>query len=124
MTFGNNEGRAYLYFSSSTVVNPRITSVKDVPFDQGGKVKLKWIRSGYDYLNQNLITGYLIEKSDPPGDGGFYWEALATVPATMNPSYQYTATTPNDSLRWQTAEFNITESLRRHRTMISSGDLI
>lgn len=59
---GNNNGKAYLYFSSSTVVNPRITSVKDVPFDQGGKVKLKWIRSGYDYLNQNLITGYLIEK--------------------------------------------------------------
>ena len=95
---GNNNGKAYLYFSSSTVVNPRITSVKDVPFDQGGKVKLKWIRSGYDYLNQNLITGYLIEKSDPPGDGGFYWEAIATVPASLNPSYQYTATTPNDSL--------------------------
>jgi len=95
---GLNAGKAYLYFSSSPVVNPRIVSVKDVPFDQGGKVKLKWIRSGYDYLNQNLITGYLIEKSDPPGDGGFYWEALATVPATMNPSYQYTATTPNDSL--------------------------
>ncbi len=94
----NNEGRAYLYFSNSPVVNPRISSVKDVPFDQGGKVKLKWIRSGYDYLNQNLITGYLIERSDPPGDGGFNWEALETVPAAMNPAYQYTANTPNDSL--------------------------
>ncbi|HMR42032.1 MAG TPA: integrin alpha, partial [Ignavibacteria bacterium] len=69
-------GKAYLYFSTAPVVKPRIVSVKDVPFDQGGKVKIKWNRSGFDYINQNVITNYLVEISDPPGTNGFYWETL------------------------------------------------
>ena len=95
---GNDAGKAYLYFSTSPVVIPRIISVKDVPFDQGGKVKIKWNRSGFDYINQNVITNYLVEISDPPGTNGFYWETLTNIPASTNPSYQYTAATPNDSL--------------------------
>lgn len=94
----SNSGSAYMYFSSPLSVNPRISSVKDVPFDQGGKVKIKWNRSGFDYVNQNLITDYLIEISDPPGVNGFYWESLGEVPASFNPQYQYTANTPNDSM--------------------------
>ncbi|MFZ1323405.1 MAG: FG-GAP-like repeat-containing protein, partial [Ignavibacteria bacterium] len=95
---GSQAGKAYLYFSTAPVVNPRIVSVKDVPFDQGGKVKIKWNRSGFDYINQNVVTNYLVEISDPPGTEGFYWETLTTIPANTNPSYQYTASTPSDSL--------------------------
>ncbi|MBK8553629.1 MAG: FG-GAP repeat protein [Ignavibacteria bacterium] len=94
----SNSGSAYMYFSSPMSVNPRISSVNDVPFDQGGKVKIKWNRSGYDYVNQNLITDYLIEISDPPGVNGFYWETLSEIPASFNSQYQYTADTPNDSM--------------------------
>ncbi|HAY32868.1 MAG TPA: FG-GAP-like repeat-containing protein [Ignavibacteria bacterium] len=94
----SNSGSAHLYFSSPMTVRPRISSVKDVPFDQGGKVKIKWNRSGYDYLNQNLITNYLIEISDPPGVNGFYWETLSEIPASFNSQYQFTANTPTDSM--------------------------
>ena len=94
----SNSGSAYAYFSSPMTVSPRISSVKDVPFDQGGKVKIKWNRSGFDYVNQNLITDYLIEISDPPGVSGFYWETLNEIPASFNSQYQYTANTPNDSM--------------------------
>ena len=94
----SNSGSAYIYFSSPMTVSPRISSVSDVPFDQGGKVKIKWNRSGFDFINQNLITDYLIEISDPPGINGFYWETLIEIPASYNSQYQYTANTPNDSM--------------------------
>ncbi|MBK8983713.1 MAG: FG-GAP repeat protein [Ignavibacteria bacterium] len=94
----SNSGSAFVYFSSPMTISPRINSVKDVPFDQGGKVKIQWNRSGFDYVNQNLITDYLIEISDPPGVNGFYWGTLAEIPASFNSQYQYTADTPNDSM--------------------------
>ena len=94
---GLNFGKAYLYMSTAANVNPRISSAEDVPFDQGGFIKMKWFRSGFDVLNVNLITQYKIEVSDPPGAGGFFWENIATIPASLYPTYQHTVATPNDS---------------------------
>jgi len=91
-------GRAYIYQSSSPSVKPSIMSAKDVPFDQGGFANLRWARSGYDVIGQNIITGYLIERSLPPGSIGFAWNTVTTIPATKNPQYFYPAPTLNDSM--------------------------
>ena len=95
---GSNAGRAYLYLSSSPSVKPILMSSKDVPFDQGGIVNLRWVRSGYDVQGQDIITGYLIERSLPPGIHGFAWNTVNTIPATKNPQYFYPAPTLNDSM--------------------------
>ena len=95
---GASSGRAMVYISSSPKIQPGIISVRDVPFDQGGFVSLKWMRSGFDAAVQNSVTGYLIEKSLPPGISGFSWQNVATVPATRNPSYTFNAPTQSDSM--------------------------
>ena len=97
-TGGLAAGRAFLYMSSSPASEPGIVSVRDVPFDQGGIVAVKWMRSGYDINGQSIITGYLIEKSLPPGISGFSWQSVATIPATKNLSYTYNAATQSDSM--------------------------
>ncbi len=94
---GSSSGRAYLYISSSPPIVPRIASVKDVPFDQGGDVGVNWIRSGYDARGISRVTSYLVERSVPPGTQGFAWEALATIGAAQNPQYSLTASTRYDS---------------------------
>ena len=91
-------GRTFLYMSSSPASEPGIISVKDVPFDQGGFVAVKWMRSGYDIIGQSVVTGYLIEKSVPPGISGYSWQSVATIPATKNLSYTYNASTQSDSM--------------------------
>jgi hypothetical protein len=47
-------------------VAPRVTSVRDVPNDQGGRVFLTWVRSGYDYPGARFITGYAVWRRVPP----------------------------------------------------------
>ena len=80
---GNTAGRAYLYLSSSPPIQPRIMSVKDVPFDQGGQVFVNFVRSGYDARGEsNIITEYLIEISNPPGINGFSWWQAGSVQTT------------------------------------------
>ncbi len=95
-------GNAHLFLSSSTEVIPRIISADDVPFDQGGFVNLRWLRSGFDTQNENLITDYLIERSLPPGINGFAWNTVAIVPAVHNTQYFYAANTLNDSMNSNT----------------------
>jgi len=90
-------GAISIYLSSSTATVPRIMAVKDVANDQGGSVRLKFTRSGYDVTGQNKITGYYIEKSPPPGASGFTWEPVATITPSQNPIYSYTAATWGDS---------------------------
>ena len=97
-TSSSYRGKAYFSFSSATQVRPRIVSAKDVPFDQGGKVALKWMRSGYDALGQSTVTSYRIEMSDPPSGGNYYWELIGSMSASNNLFYQFTANTPNDSM--------------------------
>jgi hypothetical protein len=96
--YNSNTGRTYIYYSSSPSVNPNIVSIKDVPFDQGGYVKLKWVKSGNDVPVTGTITSYLIERSVPPGAGGYQWEQIGTVlPTQNNLYYYYTTSTPADS---------------------------
>jgi len=91
-------GKAYLYLSSFPPVSPNLVFVKDVPYDQGGYVQLKWARSGYDVPGISKITQYLIQRSFPPSEAGFFWETIGALPATHELFYSYVASTPNDSM--------------------------
>ncbi|MBK6774254.1 MAG: FG-GAP repeat protein [Ignavibacteria bacterium] len=95
---GSFAGRAYLYLSSSPSVKPILNTVKDVPNDQGGQIYLKWARSGYDVQSIGTITDYVVQRSYPPSGGNFSWENIAYIPATNEPFYAYTASTPFDSI--------------------------
>jgi len=94
---GSNSGAAYVYLSSSPSIKPTLSNIRDVPFDQGGKINLKWIRSAYDVVGTNKITDYYIEVSDPPSGGNFYWNPAGIVTATKNQFYSFNVTTPFDS---------------------------
>jgi hypothetical protein len=96
---GTDAGRAYLYLSSPPTIKPRTMSVKDVPYDQGGKVYLNFVRSAYDALNEsNIVTEYVVEMSTPPGVNGFSWSQIGSVQPMQNVYYTYIANTPNDSM--------------------------
>jgi hypothetical protein len=95
---GTSSGRGYLYLSSSPPINPRAISAKDVPYDQGGVLKLKWVRSGNDYQGGGSIVNYLIQQSPPPGITGFMWSSVMTVPATNTTYYSQNVSTDNDSM--------------------------
>ncbi|MBK8983682.1 MAG: FG-GAP repeat protein [Ignavibacteria bacterium] len=94
---GSLAGRAYLYLSSSPSVKPILNYVKDVPNDQGGKVNLKWARSGYDVIGNSLITDYSVFRSFPPSEGNFAWEEVSTITARKISFYSYVNNTPYDS---------------------------
>ena len=94
---GTGTGRAYLYLSSAPAVKPRILSVNDVPLDQGGFVRVRWARSGYDISGQNRLGEYILQRSDPPGLSGFVWDYVATIPALRQSEYSFVCTTPSDS---------------------------
>ena len=96
--FNSQTGRVSCYFSTPPKVIPRIVSAKDVQFDQGGKLLLKWMRSGFDSPEINVVTFYKVEKSNPPSGNGFSWEAIANISAGHNISYDYTVDMPNDSM--------------------------
>ena len=95
---GTSGGRAYLYLSSAPSVKPIFNLLKDVPNDQGGQIYLKWARSGYDVQSIGTITDYVVQRSYPPSGGNFSWENIAYIPATNEPFYAYTASTPFDSI--------------------------
>ncbi|HET6349759.1 MAG TPA: T9SS type A sorting domain-containing protein [Candidatus Krumholzibacteria bacterium] len=42
---------------------PVLVSVKDVPGDQGGHVKVNWLASGYDVAGQRIITRYSVWRA-------------------------------------------------------------
>ncbi len=89
-------GKTLLFRSSAPAVNPNFIYVKDVPNDQGGKVHLKWARSGYDTPGFAVVIDYFIQRSYPPIGGNFSWETIFAIPATNEPFYTYTANTPYD----------------------------
>ena len=96
---GNNSGtgKVYIYFSSPPSVKPILNYVKDVPNDQGGRVNLKWARSGYDVNGSSLITDYLVQRSFPPTGGNFSWQNISTISASHESFYTYVDFTPSDS---------------------------
>jgi len=96
---GTVYGHVYVFLSTAPTIIPRITTIKDVPFDQGGYVNVNFVRSGYDAKGENnKITEYLIEMSNPPGINGFSWSQIGTVQPVQNNLYTFTAHTPNDSM--------------------------
>ncbi len=90
-------GKAYIFTGSLISIKPVLKYVKDVPNDQGGKVNLKWARSGYDVNGNNIITNYIVERSYPPSGGNYSWEEIGNITANKNPFYNFTADTPLDS---------------------------
>ena len=95
--FNSSTGSANIYTGSAIGIKPVLNYVKDVPNDQGGKVNLKWLRSGYDVQGNSVITDYLIQRSFPPSGGSFSWENIATIPASHESYYTYLDSTPSDS---------------------------
>ena len=93
----NSTGNSYLYLSSPPLIKPSMKSIKDIPLDQGGFVRVKWNRSGYDIPGQNRIAEYILQRSDPPGTSGFVWDYVATIPAIRAFEYSYVSPTPSDS---------------------------
>lgn len=93
----NYTGKTYVYLGSAISTKPILLYAKDVPNDQGGKVNLKWARSGYDVNGNTLITDYLVQRSFPPTGGNFSWQNVAVVPASHESFYTYVDLTPADS---------------------------
>ena len=58
--------------------DPTLYAVKDVPADQGGKVRLEWYASGRDVLNQDIISHYTIWRAID--QAAFATAAAAGVP--------------------------------------------
>jgi hypothetical protein len=112
-------------FGPDTTILPRIVSVTDVPLDQGGKVKLRWLPSSLEAAppdSGHTVTQYFIWREIPQaafvsaqaasttGDGttrsllhttlaarDYFWEFVVALPASRFTGYSYTAATTNDS---------------------------
>lgn len=106
--------------------NPDVSSVKDVPDDQGGKMQLQWRSSVYDAYPKTHITEYSVWRrvdalahasvgiglDKMPGlghldgeheqivrtSGGFAWEWIANVPARYFRTYALTVQSLSDSM--------------------------
>ena len=67
---------------------PTVTSVADVPGDQGGKVKVNWTASGHDVLNLQTITHYSVWRATDPIAAA---NALANDPSLLVDAADVTA---------------------------------
>lgn len=94
---GTSSGEADIFISSAPSVKPGLIYAKDVPFDQGGQLNLKWSRSAYDVTGINKITGYLVQRSFPPTSGNYSWQNVTNITASNEPFYTYIDNTPYDS---------------------------
>lgn len=105
-------------FEVDPEVAPLILSVRDVPLDQGGKVKVSWRASSWDRspgdpearvhkyfvwrevpdeaLAAGRVTSDLMLRAVPGGTPS-YWEFVVSLPASAFPGYSYTAATTSDS---------------------------
>lgn len=72
---------------------PVITSIEDVPGDQGGQVYVRFVRSGHDTNAPRSAESYTIERND---DGT--WVAVASGSAYGQDQYDYLAPTLRDSV--------------------------
>src|SRR5205823_7812521 len=55
-------------FAIDTTLAPRFVSITDVPLDQGGRVKLRWLASSLETPGadpQNLVTQYFVWREIP-----------------------------------------------------------
>jgi hypothetical protein len=93
---------------------PSIVNVKDVPNDQGSKVKVTWNASWLDLANNGSIASYAVYRAvptlapsrvqrarafDPAHAAATGWEFVGSVAAThFLSTYGYIATTTSDSI--------------------------
>lgn len=95
---------------------PAIVSVKDVPNDQGGSVRVLWNASPLDNVPSNAISTYFVfrqvpafaaqaasragrfVRTQPSAAGVVYWEFLTSVSANGFPGYSIVAPTTGDSV--------------------------
>jgi len=89
---GSRHDMGTFFFDQNGFYQAVITSVDDVPDDQGGLVRISWDASPNDVENGN-ITWYQIWRVNEDGDDG-----LDMVVAVQDLSYSYVATTVNDSV--------------------------
>jgi hypothetical protein len=85
---------------SAQFFNPRITSVTDVPEDQGGRVYVSFLKSFFDHP-EATNQSYTILRMDALEDSSA-WVVVASGDAFGDPSYTYEVSTLIDS----TAEGN------------------
>jgi hypothetical protein len=91
--YAGSTGRVYVYRSTSPPIVPRITAVQDIDGDHGGYVTVEWTPSAYDAEDVSRVTHYVVERSRPPGPGGFAWEPVGTVAASYLLRYSAAAPT-------------------------------
>ncbi|PID81021.1 hypothetical protein CSB20_04480 [bacterium DOLZORAL124_64_63] len=87
--------------------NPAIVSVDDVPADDGGQVRVRWLRSRHDDAGGEFtITEYSVYRRyagrarDVPGEPPYppgQWDYLTSVPADREQEYSLVAPTLADS---------------------------
>jgi hypothetical protein len=95
---------------------PYITSVADVPNDQGGAISLQWTASYLDAMPARTVAQYSIWRRVPSGARAgpaaarrpirtsvqgtqvLYWEYVASEPARMLPGYSLVVATTSDSI--------------------------
>lgn len=109
----SNVGAAYVYTFNGA---PALTSIRDIPADQGGKVRLRWTRSSLDTAGAvpQAIT-YGVWRRVPSGASpktgrsqvplgilddtlGTNYDYVASIPAVGSDVYNYVATTLADSV--------------------------
>ena len=71
---------------------PRVLSVLDVPSDQGGQVRVRWLASYRDLEPYSEIEQYFVDRGVGAG-----WTTVATVPAAGLEEYAVVAATLADS---------------------------
>jgi hypothetical protein len=77
---------------------PFITSIRDIPEDQGKQVRVIWYQSVHDSLGDSLrIANYSVWRR--VGTNNALWDYIATIPAVRFAQYAYVAPTLFDSTR-------------------------
>lgn len=88
-------------FISALAEPPTITSITDVPGDQGGFVYVRFYHSGYDTGDLNRAELYTIQRMDAG-----QWVGITTVGAYGEHYYTALANTQSDGQEW-TAQFRV-----------------
>ena len=84
------------FYLSAAFFNPRVTSVTDIPDDQGGRVYVSFNASFFDN-GETTGQSYSLFRYDYFDSDTSGWVALSSVDAIGDPTYTFEATTVMDS---------------------------
>jgi len=84
------------FYLSAAFFNPRVTSVTDIPDDQGGRVYVSFNASFFDN-GETTGQSYSLFRYDYFDNDSSGWVALSSVDAIGDPTYTFEATTVMDS---------------------------